>query len=100
MVGDTSGPILGSNLKAVLDNAKKNKKDFGDDFLSVEHLMLSFLSDKRFGQQLFKNLQLGEKELKEAILAIRGNKKVTDQSAYHLFHMEHVITHLFWFFKK
>ncbi|KAK9149817.1 hypothetical protein Scep_008574 [Stephania cephalantha] len=78
--GDTSGPMMGTHLVALIDNAKKYKKEFGDDFLSVEHFLLALSSDKRFGQQLFKNLQLGEKQLKEAIHAVRGNQRVTDQN--------------------
>nr|CAD1823114.1 unnamed protein product [Ananas comosus var. bracteatus] len=80
IVGDTSGPIVGSSLVTILENAKKYKKEFGDDFVSVEHLLLAFTSDKRFGQQLFKKLQLGEKELKEAVSAVRGSQRVTDQN--------------------
>lgn len=80
IVGDTSGPIVGSSLVTILENAKKYKKEFGDDFVSVEHLLLAFTSDKRFGHQLFKKLQLGEKELKEAVSAVRGSQRVTDQS--------------------
>ncbi|XXG64591.1 hypothetical protein AAC387_Pa05g2497 [Persea americana] len=80
VVGDTSGPIVGSYLGSLLDNARKHKKDMGDDYLSVEHLMLAFPSDKRFGQKLLKDLQLGEKELKDAVMAVRGNQKVTDQN--------------------
>lgn len=63
-----------------MDNARKHKKEMGDDFLSVEHFVLAFHSDNRFGQQLFKNLQLSEKDLKDAVQAVRGNQRVTDQS--------------------
>ncbi|KAG1363344.1 chaperone protein ClpB3, mitochondrial [Cocos nucifera] len=80
VVGDTSGPIIGSSFVTVLDSAKKYKKEFNDDFQSVEHLVLAFCSDKRFGQQLFKDLQLSEKQLKDAVLAVRGNQRVTDQN--------------------
>lgn len=80
VVGETSGPILGSHFKSLLENARRNKKEMGDDFLSVEHLVLAFHSDKRFGQQLFKNLQLSEKQLKDAVLAVRGSQRVTDQN--------------------
>lgn len=80
MVGETSGPILGSNLGLLLDNARKRKKEMGDDFVSVEHFLLAYHSDKRFGQQLFKNLQLSEKDLKDAVQAVRGSQRVTDQS--------------------
>lgn len=85
MIGDTSGPIFGQNLLSLLENAKKYKKEFGDEFLSVEHFILSFYSDKRFGQQFFKNLGLGEKELRDAISAVRGSQRVTDQSMLFLF---------------
>lgn len=80
VMGDTSGPILGSNLRSLLDAARKHKKDMGDSFVSVEHLLLAFPSDKRFGQQLFKNLQLSEKDLKDAVQAVRGSQRVTDQN--------------------
>ncbi|KAL4181816.1 hypothetical protein AMTRI_Chr12g239350 [Amborella trichopoda] len=80
VTGDTGGPRVGPNLMALLDKARKYKKEMGDEFLSVEHLVLAFNFDKRFGQQLFKNLQLGEKELKDAISAVRGNQRVTDQN--------------------
>ncbi|PKA63914.1 Chaperone protein ClpB3, mitochondrial [Apostasia shenzhenica] len=78
--GDISGPVVGQNLISLLDNAKKHKKDFGDDFVSVEHFMQAFCSDKRFGQQLLKNFNLTEKELKDAVLAVRGSHRVTDQN--------------------
>ncbi|KAK4784896.1 hypothetical protein SAY86_001585 [Trapa natans] len=80
VMGDTSGPIIGSNLGILLDDARKHKKEIGDDFVSVEHLLLAFHSDRRLGQQLFRKLQLNEKDLKEAIKAVRGNQRVTDQN--------------------
>ena len=52
----------------------------GDDFVSVEHLVLAFYSDKRFGKKLFSDLQLSEKDLKDAVSAVRGSQRVTDQS--------------------
>ncbi|XP_056694513.1 chaperone protein ClpB3, mitochondrial isoform X2 [Spinacia oleracea] len=78
--GDTSGPILGTHLGSLLDRARKHKKEMGDDFVSVEHLVLAFHSDPRFGKQLFQNFNLDEKELKASIQAVRGSQKVTDQN--------------------
>ncbi|XP_031102917.1 chaperone protein ClpB3, mitochondrial-like [Ipomoea triloba] len=80
VTGDTSGPIIGPHLYSLLENAKKHKKEMGDSYVSVEHLLLALYSDTRFGQQLFRNLQLSEKFLKEAIEAVRGNQRVTDQN--------------------
>ncbi|KAF0906060.1 hypothetical protein E2562_009069 [Oryza meyeriana var. granulata] len=80
VVGDTSGPIIGSSFVSILDNARKHKKEYGDEFVSVEHILRAFTADKRFGQQLFRDLKIGENELKEAISAIRGSQRVTDQN--------------------
>lgn len=78
--GDTTGPIVGAHFSSLLENARKLKKEMGDSFLSVEHLVLAFPSDKRFGQSLFKNLQLSEKTLKDAVDGVRGTQRVTDQN--------------------
>lgn len=45
----------------------------------VEHLLLAFNSDERFGQVFFKTLQIGEEALREAVCVI---KPVTDESKY------------------
>ncbi|CAO2825883.1 unnamed protein product [Amaranthus hypochondriacus] len=79
-VSDTSGPILGPNLGSLLDRAKKHKNEMRDDFVSVEHLVLAFHSDSRLGKQLFRDFNLTEKDLKDAIQAIRGSQRVTDQN--------------------
>ncbi|KAF5201870.1 hypothetical protein FRX31_008543 [Thalictrum thalictroides] len=42
------------------------------------HGVGSSSSSQVLTQQLYKNLHLSEKELKEAIHAVRGNQKVTD----------------------
>ncbi|KAL8115851.1 hypothetical protein AgCh_022376 [Apium graveolens] len=80
VIGETSGPVMGPDLNALLSNARNHKREMKDDFVSVEHLLLAFLSDKRFGQQLFRNLQLSEQTLKDAVKAVRGNQRVTDQN--------------------
>lgn len=48
--------------------------------MSVEHVVLAFHQDKRFGQRLLRNLGLSEKDLRDTILAVRGSQRVTDQS--------------------
>ncbi|KAF5743358.1 chaperone protein ClpB4 mitochondrial [Tripterygium wilfordii] len=80
VTGDTSGPVMGPSFASFLDKARTHKKEMGDDFVSVEHLVLAFISDKRFGQQLLKKLQLSDKDLKEAVKAVRGSQRVTDQN--------------------
>ncbi|XP_074320151.1 chaperone protein ClpB4, mitochondrial-like isoform X2 [Silene latifolia] len=79
-VSDTSGPVLGSNFSSLIERARKHKKEMRDDFLSVEHLVLASHSDPRFGGQLFQKFNLTEKDLKDAIQAVRGSQRVTDQN--------------------
>eukprot|EP00249_Psilotum_nudum_P024553 c29216_g1_i1 orf=278-3310(+) len=79
VLGDTTGSMLGRDLESLIDRARGYKKEYGDSFVSVEHLVLAFAQDKRFGQQLFKEFQLSQKTLAAAIQAIRGTQKVMDQ---------------------
>ncbi|XP_051114676.1 chaperone protein ClpB3, chloroplastic [Andrographis paniculata] len=79
VLGESAGTMLGRDLEALLQQAREYKKEFGDSFVSVEHLVLGFAEDKRFGKQLFKDFQLSLKSLKDAIQAIRGRQTVIDQ---------------------
>jgi hypothetical protein len=47
--------------------------------LSQLSILRAFASDKRFGQ-LFRDLKVNENDLKDAISAVRGSQRVTDQS--------------------
>ncbi|MGP0128565.1 MAG: ATP-dependent chaperone ClpB [cyanobacterium endosymbiont of Rhopalodia musculus] len=71
---------LGRNLDSLLDRAEQFRKDFGDDYISVEHLLLAYAKDDRFGQVLLKEFGLNETRLKEIIQQVRGNQKVTSQN--------------------
>ncbi|EOA19903.1 hypothetical protein CARUB_v10000151mg [Capsella rubella] len=77
--GDAAGSMLGRDLEGLFQRARQFKKDLGDSYVSVEHLVLAFADDKRFGKQLFKDFQISEKSLKTAILSIRGKQSVIDQ---------------------
>ncbi|KAK4490731.1 hypothetical protein RD792_001434 [Penstemon davidsonii] len=79
VLGDSVGSMLGRDLEGLIQRAREYKKEFGDSFVSVEHLVLGFTQDKRFGKQLFKDFQLSEKSLKDAVQAIRGHQTVIDQ---------------------
>ena len=71
--------MLGRDLEALIQRARDYKKEFGDSFVSVEHLVLGFAEDNRFGKQLFKDFQLSLKTVKDAIQSIRGKQTVIDQ---------------------
>lgn len=71
---------LGRSLDNLLDRAEQFRKDFGDDYISVEHLLLAYVKDNRFGKTLLQEFGLNETRLKEIIKQVRGNQKVTNQN--------------------
>ena len=71
---------LGKGLDRLLDQAENYRKEFKDDFISIEHIILAYAKDDRFGKNLLKEFNLDENKLKTIIKEIRGNQKVTDQN--------------------
>lgn len=94
VTGDTSGQRLGSSLSVILENAKRNKKDMLDSYVSVEHLLLAYYSDERFGKEFFKNMKLDKQALKDAIEAVRGSQRVTDQSKFYVVSASNIVSTL------
>jgi ATP-dependent Clp protease ATP-binding subunit ClpB len=74
-------PYLGNDAAAALQKAESYLKEFGDEFVAVEHILLSILAGKDRVAQLLKDVGFTEKYLKQAIKELRGNTKVTDQNA-------------------
>ncbi|VAI11495.1 unnamed protein product [Triticum turgidum subsp. durum] len=79
VLGEDPGSMLGRDLEALIQRARNFKKEYGDSFVSVEHIVLGFADDKRFGRQLFKDFQITVESLKTAIESIRGKQNVIDQ---------------------
>jgi ATP-dependent Clp protease ATP-binding subunit ClpB len=78
--GSSSSVYLGKSLDTLLDRAEKHRQDFKDDYISIEHLLLAYAKDDRFGKGLCQEFALDEAKLKNIIKQIRGSQKVTDQS--------------------
>jgi ATP-dependent Clp protease ATP-binding subunit ClpB len=71
---------LGKGLNSVLDQADSLKKSFDDSFIAIEHLLLALAIDDRCGKQLLSQCGCNAEKLKQAVVAIRGSQKVTDQN--------------------
>jgi ATP-dependent Clp protease ATP-binding subunit ClpB len=78
--GGGTSVYLGRSLDSLLDRAETARKEFGDEYISIEHLLLGYTKDDRFGKALFQEFKLDEKKLRQAIEQVRGNQKVTDQN--------------------
>ena len=80
-ISNTGGSIyLGRSLDSLFDRAENYRTTLEDEYISIEHLILAFAKDDRFGKGLYKEFGLNEEKLKDIIKEIRGSQKVTDQN--------------------
>ncbi len=82
--GKVSGggnPYLSNDATQVLNKATAISKEFGDEYISIEHMLLALVAGKDKAATLLKDAGLTEKGLKAAIQELRGSSRVTDQHA-------------------
>jgi ATP-dependent Clp protease ATP-binding subunit ClpB len=72
---------LTNDANKALAAAKKYLKEFGDEFISVELILLGVLDGNDKSATLLKNLGASTDKLKAAITELRKGRKVTDQHA-------------------
>ncbi len=76
-----NGPYLSNATNQVLQKALQSIKEFGDEYVSIEHILLAMLSANDKISTMLKDAGLNEKELKLAIKELRGDAKVQDPNA-------------------
>lgn len=74
-------PFLSNHANQSISKASAYLKEFGDEYVSIEHLLLAILSTKDTISQLLKDNGVTEKDLKTAIAELRKGAKVTSQTA-------------------
>jgi ATP-dependent Clp protease ATP-binding subunit ClpB len=74
-------PHFTSEAAQSVTKAQNIAKEMGDEFVSLEHLLLGFLSVKDDVSRLMKDNGINEKDLKAAIVDLRKGDKVNSQSA-------------------
>ena len=72
---------LSNDANQALVKASQLATEMGDEFVSVEHLLLGLLSGRDKVAQLMKDAGVSEKGLKAAIADLRKGSKVGSQSA-------------------
>jgi ATP-dependent Clp protease ATP-binding subunit ClpB len=78
--GTAAEPHLSRELSSVLDRADRDAKELDDAFVSTEHLLLALAEEKgTTARQLLSAAGVDRGELLDALRAIRGSHKVTDQ---------------------
>ncbi|MUL37991.1 ATP-dependent chaperone ClpB [Gloeocapsopsis dulcis] len=78
--GSGSSVFLGRSLDTLLDRAEGYRKELADEYISIEHLLLAYANDDRFGKSLFQEFGLDEAKLRGIIKQVRGSQRVTDQN--------------------
>lgn len=76
-----SNVYLANTTATVLQKAQSYLKEFNDEFVSVEHILLAILNANDRVSSILKDQGANEKDLKLAIKELRGNSRVTDQNA-------------------
>ncbi len=74
-------PYLSNQAAAALQKATNYLKEFKDEFVSIEHMLLAIMAGSDNVAGLMKDVGFNEKHLKMAIKELRGGEKVTDQNA-------------------
>jgi ATP-dependent Clp protease ATP-binding subunit ClpB len=79
--GKTSGQLMPDPAfnQIVLD-AQNIADSMGDEYLSVEHLLMSLASVQSEAKEILRLSSVTEKQIEKAIKDIRGGDKVTDQN--------------------
>ncbi|MDR1730407.1 MAG: ATP-dependent chaperone ClpB [Prevotellaceae bacterium] len=74
-------PYLSRESNAALQKAEDLSRKAGDQFVSVEYILMGLLVEKSEVASALKDAGLTEKELQQAILELRKGSNVTSQSA-------------------
>ncbi len=71
---------LGPDLSKVLDTASDEARKMGDDFVSIEHLLLGLVKVPTKAQGILTALGANEQAILNSLKEVRGSQRVTDQS--------------------
>ena len=74
-------PYLSREANAVLQKAVDYCGKMGDQYVSLEHIILALFSERSDASQMLKDAGMTEKELRAAIDELRKGNRVTSQSA-------------------
>ena len=74
-------PMLSRETNAVFQKSTDFASKMGDQFVSLEHLLLAIISERNAASQLMKNAGISQNTLQSAINELRKGEKVTSPSA-------------------
>lgn len=81
IAGDNQHLYLGRSLDALLDRAEEHRRQSEEAVISVEHLLLAYAGDDRFGKLLFAEFKLQEEGLKTVVDELRSTYRTFNGGA-------------------
>ncbi len=78
--GELSAQVMGRSLREVLEAAARIQRQYSDDYISIEHILLALWQDSRLRRGILSELNVNDAKLEEAIRAVRGGQRVTTQT--------------------
>jgi ATP-dependent Clp protease ATP-binding subunit ClpB len=79
-VSGTGEPGVGARLNRLLGKAEDETKQFHDEYLSVEHLLLALTEDAGTAGRLLKEAGATRAALMTALREVRGSQRVTSEN--------------------
>jgi ATP-dependent Clp protease ATP-binding subunit ClpB len=76
-----AGQLISREMNQTVLKAGSFLKDFGDEFVSVDHLLMGLLGNNDGVSNILKDAGLNEKNLKKTILEIRKGNTVNSQTS-------------------
>ncbi len=74
--GNMGQIMLGQAMMFILQNAGQESKKMGDDFISVEHLLLAFLTNKNPISDILSKQKVQYDDVLKVLVEVRGTQRV------------------------
>ncbi len=74
-----TGAVQGTaEVAMILEKAKQEADNMGDEFISTEHIFLAITNTNSRAQEIILNFGVDYKKSKEILMKLRNNQKITD----------------------
>ncbi len=81
ILGRETNLYVSSNLKTILEAAKKEASHLKDEYISTEHLFLALLEETSSSAgKILQTFGVNKEDLLKALAIIRGTQRITDQN--------------------
>lgn len=76
-----SGQYMSNDTRSVFDKASASASEFGDEYISSEHLFIALIDYDSEVSRLMKRLGIKREDVMNVLQDVRGNQKVDDPAA-------------------